>query len=59
VETIVSAVIAMLAGAVILVGATVTDKKPELCQAMGGTYQAAAADQCPDGKWANLLRSPR
>jgi hypothetical protein len=58
-ETIVSAVVAMVAAGVLLIGATVADKKPELCQAMGGTYQAAAADQCPDGKWANLLRSPR
>ena len=54
-ETIVSAAVAIFAATVILIGATVTDKKQELCQAMGGTYQAQAADQCPDGKWGALV----
>ena len=54
-ETIVSALVAMVAATVILIGATVTDKKDDLCRAMGGTYQAQAADQCPDGKWSALI----
>ena len=54
-ETIVSAIVAMVAATVLLIGATVTDQKQELCQAMGGTYQAQAVDQCPDGKWAALV----
>ena len=54
-ETIVSAIVAMVAATVLLIGATVTDQKQELCQAMGGTYQAQAVDQCPDGKWSALV----
>jgi len=54
-EQIVAAAVALMAGAVILLGATVFDKKQELCQAMGGTYQAQAVDQCPDGKWSALV----
>ena len=50
-----SAFVAMFLGAVLLVGATVSGKKPELCAAMGGEYKPGARDECPDGKWANLL----
>jgi hypothetical protein len=58
-ETIISAIVAMVVGGVLLIGATVTDQKPELCKAMGGTYVQNAPDQCPGGKWSNLVPQPK
>jgi hypothetical protein len=54
-ETIISIATAFIFGIAALGGATVTGTKPELCKAMGGTYTPTGADQCPDGKWANLI----
>ena len=52
-----SLTVAMTIGAVVVLGATLTGTKPELCAKMGGTYIPTTdlSEQCPDGKWANLL----
>lgn len=43
---------------VLLMGAVLTGKGEELCTAMGGHYRPVPPpeDQCPDGKWRNLLQ---
>lgn len=57
-ETVVSLFVALVAGGVIFVGATVTGNQKELCDKMGGTYTPANAgrgDICPGGKWSALV----
>jgi hypothetical protein len=56
-ETLASLVVAMIAGGVIVIGATVTGNQKELCDRMGGKYtpQAAPGDICPGGKWSALV----
>ena len=53
-----SLVIGTLVGGVVVVAATVTGTKPQLCKKMGGTYKPTTdlSEQCPDGKWSNLLK---
>lgn len=53
-EQVAAAIVLMSA---LLMGAVFTGQTQELCTAMGGTYRPVPppGDQCPDGKWRNLL----
>ena len=43
--------ILFLIPAVTLEAAVVTQKQPELCAYMGGTFTPKGPDVCPDGSW--------
>jgi hypothetical protein len=50
-----AAIVALVAGLFIVVGATVSGQQEALCKAMGGTYAPTGADICPGGSWATLI----
>jgi hypothetical protein len=52
---VLSGIVALLAGLILVVGATVSGNQENLCRAMGGTYAPTGADICPGGTWANLV----
>ena len=54
-ETIVSTIVAFVAAGFLIVGAAATGNLPELCERIGGTYQPAGPDACPDGDWSRLV----
>jgi len=59
-ETLISIIVALFAGAFISTGAAVTGNIKPLCeQYLKGTYTPAGPDQCPDGKWSNLVARPK
>lgn len=49
------AIVALLLGTFIVIGATVTGNQEALCKAMGGTYAPTGPDICPGGTWAKLI----
>ena len=46
----------LIAAALLISGAAVTGKLPELCEHLGGTYQPAGPDACPDADWSRLFK---
>ena len=46
----------LIAAALLISGAAVTGKLPELCEKLGGTYQPAGPDVCPDADWSRLFK---
>ena len=46
----------MLSVTLLIAGAAVTGKLPELCEHLGGTYQPAGPDACPDADWSRLFK---
>lgn len=57
-ETISSVIVALLVGAVLDTGAALTGNLKPLCEkGLQGTYTPAGPDQCPDGKWGNILKA--
>mgnify|MGYP000045785874 CR=1 FL=1 len=55
-ETIVSIIVALFAGAIIDAGAALSGNLKPFCEKyLMGTYTPAGPDVCPDGKWAALV----
>lgn len=55
-DTLISIIIALFAGAIIDTGAALTGNLKPLCEkGLKGTYAPAGPDVCPDGKWSNLV----
>ena len=46
----------LLAAFLLITGAAVTGKMPELCEKLGGTYQPAGPDVCPNADWSRLFK---
>jgi hypothetical protein len=46
---------ALTLGGPVLIAATVTGQKAELCAVMKGTYDPKAADQCVGGDWVRVI----
>jgi hypothetical protein len=52
---ILNGLVALTLGGPVLLVATVTDTKPQLCAMMKGTYDPKAADQCKGGDWVRIV----
>jgi hypothetical protein len=53
---VIGGIVALLAGTILVLGATFTGNQETLCKAMGGTYTPSYGDVCPGGSWANLTK---